>query len=1017
MDLDQQLQLRIRAFVNAADLTDSPTARELYQAYREMNDAAVRRLLECEVLVQKKQKIEAVLLAQHEPKLFDLVDFLLFPERAILVELADLYEWQALDELNVEKVELVRAAVSGMDDLRPLLTEFRRIARTDLVEDKLHLLREIYHLDNQNPEWRLPLMEVENQYLSRLIAEAQQSIQKQDFDRLKEIHSELHRTPWLVTIPSIVLQKIDKIVAAKQLERDKEQAMRLLDRIATAYGAFDIVALEDAVLCWNEHCKNRNYQPDENELLQFNEANEYLKSEQAKIKCRQEFHQKLEEISSLVDEGAPLEEVESCFAEAEALGDIVPENIANRVMQYRIDVERERRTAAILKGCRIVGIAAVAIVILVGGGILVTQYLTEKQQASGLFAALRAGDAKKARSLLEDIEKKYPRLAARPRFSQARAEVLKLEEQEARRIKEFQETVAEVETLLKNPEPDNMVKTKLASAKKLARDNMERQLVQSLESAVEEKFSRFIEENEDRFLKLVASLKKVNQDALAAIEEAKKNGDFKSAKSLVEKATTLCGEIRKLPAVRESMFADYQDILASGETLAALIGEAEVFKGELDDVTNQIVHAQNLVALEEAFRRFEKLNLENLPEYAKAREALRRDIAALRAITDYQDKRRADVDDGEEQSGFFADVKFLADYDKRRAEAKKQLGEELDRFQQNSNKNSLLAIRLKHEGSYIDIFFAADKFKNIPPIGRNVHNTYEIERNDGVLVRILDPWRHVGRSGAGEGYCHLYINDVSYGRCQVIYPEDFKKLRQSRARHQVLIEKLFRGQPSIKAEKILFSGVESLKEICRDRTCSPFWKMQLALCILRAIAPLDMSTDKTLPRMLEALEAIKMLDDGSGDPLYNKFLAEKISVFMNNYDFQGLDRAVAANDLLYALRERNVRRGYSFLGVVLNLDGGSKSPQSLNFRKSSGDVWCFDDSTRGCVIVGRIDSNGMFIAEKYQRYINGRLLFTTSAGENMMDELKALENNGCGIDVKNIAWPEFWPANMRGGDK
>lgn len=1013
MDLDQQLQLRIRAFVNASDLTDSPTARELYQAYREMNNTAVRRLLECEVLVQKKQKIEAVLLAQHEPKLFDLVDFLLFPERAVLVELADLYEWPALDELNAEKVELVRGAVAAMDDLRPLLTEFRRIARTDLVEDKLHLLREIYRLDNGNPEWRLPLTEVENQYLSRLIAEAQESIRKQDFGRLKEIHSELHRTPWLVTIPSIVLQKIDKIVAAKQLEQDREQAMKLLDRIATAYGAFDIVALEDAILCWNEHCKTRNYQPNENERLQFDEANEYLNSEKAKIKSRQDFQRKLEQTSALIDEGAPLEEVERCFAEAEAFGREVPENISNRVMQYRIDVERERRTAAVLKVCRIAGVAAVAIVALVGGGILTAQYLIEKQQSSNLFDALSAGDAKKARSLLSDIEKKYPRLAGRPRISRARAEVAKLEEQEARRIEEFKATVAELEKLLNAPEPDELIRTKLAAAKKLARDKLERQQLQELAAAAEEKFSRFAEESEDRFLRLTAALKELNQNALEAIEAGKKNGDFGAAKALVDKAAALCSEIRGIPGVKESLRADNKELLASGETLTALLAAAENYKGELDDVLTRIVQANNLVALEEAFRRFEELDLGSMPEYAKARDVLRSDIAAMRDIADYQDKRLVDIEDGKERSGFFTDLKFLADYGKRRAEAKKQLGEALDSLQKNSNKQRMLAIRLKHNGGFLDIYLLAkEKIKYTPPGSsgdgaRNVHHIYEFDRSDGVPVRILDPWR----------YCHLYMNDVNYGRCQVIYPEKFQELRSSRARHQVLIEKLFNGLPAVKEEKLLRSGVEYIKEICRDRTCAPYWKMQLTLRILQAIAPLDLTPEKTLPKMLESVEAIKALDDGSGDPLYNKFLAEKVNVFLGSYDFGGLDRAVAANDLLHDLRVRNSKRNYSCLGVRMNINGVKRFSQSAQLRKPSGDVWCFDGSARGCLIVGRIDRNGVFIADKYQDLVDGRLLFVTSAGENMTDELKALENNPCGVEVKNIVWPDFWPANLRGGDK
>ena len=146
---------------------------------------------------------------------------------------------------------------------------------------------------------------------------------------------------------------------------------------------------------------------------------------------------------------------------------------------------------------------------------------------------------------------------------------------------------------------------------------------------------------------------------------------------------------------------------------------------------------------------------------------------------------------------------------KRRAEAKKQLSEALDSLQKNSNQQRLLVLRLKHNGSIMDIFLPArGKIKYTPPGGGNVHHIYEFDRSDGVPVRVLDPWH----------YCQLFINDVNYGRCQVIFPEKFQELRHSRARHQILIEKLFKSQPAVKEEKLLRSGVEYIKEVCPGAT-------------------------------------------------------------------------------------------------------------------------------------------------------------------------------------------------------
>ena len=284
MDTDHQLIVRIKSFLNSTELIDSHTAQELYIAYCELNDSTAQRLVECEVLLQKKQKIEAVVLAQQAPNLFDLIDSILFSERKLLLILADLYDWKVPDVISEESVANLKKAVAEMDDLRPLLTEFRRIARTDQVKNKLHLLREIFRIDKDNPEWKLPLIEVENQYVSQLIAEAQSVIQNKDFVRLEQIYEELKNSQWVVTVPTIVLQKVEKIVLQHRAEEVQKTAAVLIDKISAAYGAYDLSALEDAIFCWQEHCKKYQYSPNENENIQFSEAYEYFSSEKERQK-------------------------------------------------------------------------------------------------------------------------------------------------------------------------------------------------------------------------------------------------------------------------------------------------------------------------------------------------------------------------------------------------------------------------------------------------------------------------------------------------------------------------------------------------------------------------------------------------------------------------------------------------------------------------------------------------------------------------------------------------------------
>lgn len=1010
MDFDRQLVVRIKAFLNAYDLTDSPTARELYNAYLEASNAAVRRLLECEVLIQKKQKIEAMLVAQREPNLFEMIDQLLFPGSEMLSELADLYDWPQLDAIKPDTLRDVRKAIDEMDDLRPLLTEFRRIARTDLVNDKLHLLREIYRLDQGNPEWRLPLMEVENQYLSRLIAEAQEAIKEQNFDRLNEIHGELHDSKWLATIPSIVLQKIDKLVAEHQLKMDRLRARDILERIGSAYSSFDTVALEDAIVCWNEHCRARNYQPDEKELLQFNEANGYLRSEKKKAEEKRKFQQLLDKVTMLIDENAPLDEVEKNYAAAEAMGQEIPSYIANRTAQYRLDLERERRTGAILKACRIIGTAAVIIVLAVGGSIYAVRHITEKRQTSNLLAAIRSGDAAKARSLLRDIEKKHPKLAGSPGISQARSELAKLEEEEKHRVAELQKLLAELDELLKPNQAAGAVSAadinrKLRSVRELAKSGVEQQQVQERSAAAQELLGKLAEEDEFRFITIVAEIEKLYKQALEEIESGKRSGNFEAANKTVEKIVNLCREAKGLPSLKENLLNEYKEILAAGDNLQTLLAEADKRQLDIISALRQISEAKNLQELEDAQRRLDDLAASSAPELAETSKLMKRDAATLRKISDSQNRRLDNADAA--KSGYFADRRRLQEYRKNTTAAKAKLISAFDSLQKNTNGQRQIFIRFKYDDIYLDIY-ATGKYAL-------VDKELMLTRVDDVQVRI------VKERGI---YYRVTIDGTEYRNCRLIYPKlsyserlSPDNIGKSRAAHQLLIGKFFRQLPTIDDDNILAASIEFLQEIYASRDCSPYWKMQLYLRILEAVAPLDLSTDRTLPALLKEMQDLKALDDGSSAPMYNKFLLEKIVLFFNNYDREKLTTAAKANEILLKLRKDTVERNYRFLGTSFSVNGFSLSAIVPEYRGKSGDIWCFDTDGSSCLIVGYYKDTALVFNEKYRDFANGRVLFTTDAGTNMLDEFKKLKNNNCGIDVYRLVWPEFWPLNMRGGEK
>ncbi|MBO4648791.1 MAG: hypothetical protein J5806_11620 [Lentisphaeria bacterium] len=997
--------VRLKAFLNSTELIDSPTARELYKSYRELNNQAVRRLAECEVLLQKKQKIEAVVLVQQEPNLFDLIDSLYCPERKDLLALADLYDWPSPDAINFTAVSNLRKAVSAMDDLRPLLTEFRRIARTDQVKYKLHLLREITRIDKGNQEWRLPLVEIENQYVSQLIAEAQKTIQDKDFVRLEEIYEELKNSHWVVTIPTIVLQKVEKIVLEHRREEAKKRAMEILEKINGAYGSFDVAGLEDAFVCWNEHCKKYDYSPDEKESLQLKEATAYLDSEKKKQKEQQEFQTLLDHITSLLDSAEPLAEVEKNFAKAQASGLEIPDYVSNRVAQYRRDIERDRRAALIIKSLKIIGTAAAIMLVITGAAIWVVQSSIETQLSQDLLAVVEQGDIPKARSKLNEIETKYPKLAKRPKIIDAKAALDKLISEETDRAKSFEKVLAEINALRNQRPPDDSLKEKIVTLEKLAKGNEELQRVRETRAWIEEAFRRREEEVRDEFWKKIETLKTYREEILACI----KREDFEQAEKSLLKLENLHDEITNLINRNPDLLsaAAYKDLLKSSETLRAIMfSKRNQFK-TLADARQAIVNADNFASIEAALRLYEK----TLDKNADAEEFQRlersmKEISYFKAILNFQSGAGSIIPSQYAGTAYFKDVRKRMERAKKLSQAKAEIAAAMDSLQKNTNRLNLVFVRVQSSNTYIDIY-ASDK--GISAMFNQMGTAVAMKRTDGVKVTL---------KGTRERLL-LTIGEEDFPGCRLIYPTRLTPvaIRASRAPHQVLIQKFFSEIHSVSDSAIIEHGIRCLDEIRKNEFCAPYWKMKLSLRILEPLAKVDLSPGKQLAKLKDELQVLQALDNIPGDPLDNKFLGEKIAMFFRTYDFSLLEKARRHNAALQKLFDTPRPCRIQCLGYAAKVNNILKYAICSEMKSVETEVFYFDPATSGIELVGRYGKNGLILDDKFQEKVTGHLLFTSDPPDSFSTLFQSLKKDLSESDLQHIDWPDFWPINMRGEGK
>ena len=1012
MTFDQHLIVRVKAFLNASDLTDSATARELYDAYRKVNDAMARRVVECGLLLRKNQKIEAVLEARRAPELFETIDAMLFPERKLFAELADLYDWPHWDELDMKTVADLRAAVKGMDDLRPLLTEFRRIARTDQLEAKLQLLRDIYRMDNRNPEWREALSEVENQYLFRLIAEAQQVIEAKDEERLLAIHEELHRPVWLVSVPTIVMQKIDRIAEEIGQRRLREQSAALVDRIVRAHKELDTAALEDALLGWEGHCRSTGYRPDRTESQQIDAAKDRLAEEKRKLAKRQEFQRKLEEIGALIDRQAPLHEVENLYAAAEAMGHEIPALVTDRVKKYRGDILRSRRIAAVLKVVRIVAAAVILLAVAGGVTLLTLQFISEKKLTAELNDTIRSGDLTKAQSMIADIEAKSPRLAKSARVLQAKAEITKRIEEEKTRVGELDKTLGELKALLSKDKPDrNAISSKLSHARELARNEYERKRINEYDERSRLLFESMRKADENRFNGQIEKLRNLRDDAVRSIANGKKTGDFDPARAKLDEIDKLVSDIQDLSEISDKLRNDNEDLLSSGITLRQELNQTESRFRNTEQCLDDISNARDIPSLESALDNLKQMlqtDGESAEELKRLNDKLTRDLKTFKAIENYQNGQGS-LDDGAVlKSGFFADAATLTDCRNAQRTAAQRLVKEFQNIRQRTNRETLHFVRMldqdrKKLDFYVTHGVIIDETKCV------------LKRSDGARVTIKKPWSFSEVTVEFTKSLGGNATSEKFSGCELVFPKSLDRsdtIYDSVAPHQRIIDAFYEKLQDTDDANILQTGIAFLKKLYSDPMCSPYWKMQLSRRVLAALIPLDRSPDGELKKIDEGFRQID--DSGSADPVYNRELLEKIDSYIaENCTAGRLDRVTAVNELLLRRLRLTVERKFVFLGVFLNRKNAHKNFSIKGDPAGvAGDVWCFDKSNYGCRIVGSFHGSELIPGDNFASLAEGRLLFTTSPSGNMADETGRWLKDPAAAELKSMDWPKFWPVNL-----
>ena len=988
--------------MNGSDLTATDAFLQLYNQYLELYENASQRIYQCEELLNRRMKLEAMNEVKRNPPLLELASALDFPEKPTLEMLVELYGWQPPARIDIEKLEHIRRELNSLQMLQPLLAEYRRISRSNSINDKLEILRQLVKVDSSNSEWLAALEELENKYLAALIKEAQDTIENGDFARLEAIHKEMVEVPWRVSIPTIVLQKVSRYVKQYKEKCVAERAGALLEKINAAYSSFDVNGLEAAMEEWDRLCEEDGYQPTQEQLVQLNEAKGYLDMEHQERDRHSRFQDTLAKIVSGINEDAPLEEIERLYSEAESLELEMPESIVRRAMQYKEDCQQSLRVRRVLNVCRILSVTIIVLALVIVGGRFALDTLLSHKEAGKLEIAIRNGSLEEARTILAELDSKYPRLSKMPEISAMRGKIAELETELKDRHLAFENTEKRLNELLQRDDfSANDMKLLLSQCGKQAMTKVDRQRVDDLSSRVE---SRIAEQRHKASQALMAILPKLKTMSLNVGQLINERDYANAEKRLIELEAEI-EKARALPGLDAVLLEENRDSLSLGDKLRSLlvwnVNSTEALKGMYRELSAaQSIYDAKLV--------LEKMNgLGDLPEMdAVVRDLLKYDIDTLLPLFEYAAGKG--LPEQAAGNSFIADLKSYGAMQASFKEQKDVLENAFKLMVDFAKQNPVYYLLYEDKDGKHAIYHNGNITR-----GRNSLRLVDIGSTPVEII--YDKASHIWNVAYGDS--SQYFNSQKRreeNSCVILVPEpplNPTVLRSSVAPYQKLLEQLYKMLLVVNPEEILAFPRQVIKTTLDAEQCPQYWKMMFCMPVFHLLDNLGALDTPSLKRIMEDLDDIKNnVADKVDNPLTNSTLERRLKQVWSRLDMEELERSVSLVQLKYNVLDFWSRHHFKYVGVLSPASEGHRLAIPDALQGKSGRLWCLTDDFKACRIVGRFGEDGQHELFLPAASLEGRVIFTNmDISDSDWDALNTWIER---LRAAKLPLPSFIPDNL-----
>ncbi len=433
----QQLVDDIESLMASPAGVEAEHVARLHADFEHAVKAINTRLRECDQLLKKGLRNEALERCESEPKLLELFLIVDFPERESWADTVRQCGLTPTDLLVSVAAELTDAYATEKP-LAELKYQVRlhALARSPLPI-RILLMRRLSKLDQNTTVWEEDLKVFEKARHNQLPGEIQTALKSGNVETLTGLQEELQSPDWLTPPAKGLLQQVTDALNLLRRQQARDELRRLEPELIAAFAAFDVQGGRQLRESWQQSAKFAALPASDPLLQSVAPTLQWLDEQDQQEREQAAYELAVGALTHALDKGASRLVLEKHYHALMSLGRGIPDELKLRLDERLRRLDREKSRAMWLK---IAGVT-VAVSLVVALGIFSYLNAVFRQQVQAQVAILRRIIDEKqlpdAADHLSKLQTQSPRIYEADEVKKIRGELKLAQEKDAVRQLEF----------------------------------------------------------------------------------------------------------------------------------------------------------------------------------------------------------------------------------------------------------------------------------------------------------------------------------------------------------------------------------------------------------------------------------------------------------------------------------------------------------------------------------------------------------------------------------------------------